>query len=170
MRMRKLRAVFSLVAISLLVVTSLASAEPYFGLYAGAAFPFSNNLTIGDLPAPGNLSVDLKVRDNNGETSGILGGKFGYFLEPLPFLGFELDVFNIFGPDFDFNRTRPLDLKVGSTARPGSTFLNTNVNAPPSSFGLGDTGEVGLTGVMLDVVGRLPLMRSQEFPVGRLHP
>ncbi len=29
---------------------------------------------------------------------------------------------------------------------------------------------MGLTGVMLDVVGRLPLMRSQEFPVGRLHP
>src|SRR5262245_52597731 len=89
MRMRKFRAGFSWAAISLLLAASLASAEPYFGLYAGAAFPFSNNLTIGDIPAPDNLTFDLKVRDNNGETSGILGGKFGYFLEPLPFLGFE---------------------------------------------------------------------------------
>ena len=30
--------------------------------------------------------------------------------------------------------------------------------------------EMGFTAVMLDVVGRLPLMRSQEFPDGRLHP
>ena len=59
MRMRKLRMVLGWVTISLLVVASLASAEPYFGLYAGAAFPFENDLEIGDFPAPGNLTLDL---------------------------------------------------------------------------------------------------------------
>jgi outer membrane protein OmpA-like peptidoglycan-associated protein len=172
--MRKLRVVLGCVAISLLVVVSLASAEPYFGLYAGAAFPFENDLTIGDVPTP-LLGIpftnDLKIRDNNGDTSGILGGKFGYFLEPLPFLGFELDVFNIFGPDFNFNRTRNIDFKTGVAGRPDLGALDQGtVTRPPSDLGIGPEGEVGLTGVMLDVVGRLPLMRSQEFPVGRLHP
>jgi outer membrane protein OmpA-like peptidoglycan-associated protein len=157
-------------AISLLVITSLASAEPYFGLYAGVAFPFENDLTIGNFPAPGNLTVDLKVRDSNGDTSGILGGKFGYFLDPLPFLGFELDVFNVFGPDVDNNRTRDVDTKIGVVGRPELGGVSSTQTRPLSDFGVGPESEVGLTGVMLDIVGRLPLMRSQEFPVGRLHP
>jgi outer membrane protein OmpA-like peptidoglycan-associated protein/opacity protein-like surface antigen len=172
MRMQKLGVVLSWVAISLLVVVSLASAEPYFGLYAGAAFPFSHALTIGDFPSPGNLTRDLKIGKENGDTSGILGGKFGYFLEPLPFLGFELDAFNVFGPDFNFRRTRNTGVQTGVVGRPdlGSVPFTGVRTAPLTDFGVGETGEVGLTGVMLDVVGRLPLMRSQEFPVGRLHP
>jgi len=173
MRMRKLSVGFSWAAISLLMIASLASAEPYFGLYAGVAFPFEDDLTIGDFPSPGNFTTDLKVLENNGDTTGIIGGKFGYFLETLPFLGFELDAFNVFGPDFDFNRTRNIDVKTGVVGRPDLGVIGplsgTRVQ-PLSDFGVGPEGEVGLTGVMLDIVGRLPLMRSQEFPVGRLHP
>jgi outer membrane protein OmpA-like peptidoglycan-associated protein len=168
--MRKFGVAFSWAAISLLLVTSLASAEPYFGLYAGAAFPFENDLTIGNFATSSNLTADLKVRNNNGDTSGILGGKFGYFLDPLPFLGFELDAFNIFGPDFDFNRTRKIDSTIGVVGRPDLGGVSSTQTRPLSDFGVGPEGEVGLTGVMLDIVGRLPLMRSQEFPVGRLHP
>src|SRR5919109_4890640 len=80
MSMRKFRAGFSWAAISLLLAASLASAEPYLGLYAGAAFPFENDLKFGDIPLPGDLTLDLKARDERGDTSGLIGGKFGYFL------------------------------------------------------------------------------------------
>ena len=68
MRMRKLRAVFSWAAISLLVVASLASAEPYFGLYGGVAFPLHNNVKyrrLRDARRDNHLTVPLEVtRDN----------------------------------------------------------------------------------------------------------
>src|ERR687892_2172645 len=128
MRMRKLRVVFSWAAISLLVVASLASAEPYLGLYAGIAFPHENDVNFSEfrLFRTGPLA-DVTVSDEGFDTSGILGGKFGYFLDPLPFLGFEIDVFNIFGPDIDADRTRSLDIGV-----PGVGSIG-NVKAPVSS-------------------------------------
>jgi OOP family OmpA-OmpF porin len=159
--MRKLRVVFSWAAISLLVAASLASAEPYFGLYAGAAFPLENDVEFSEfrrLVGPPGLS-DVTVRDMGFDTSGILGGKFGYFLEPLPFLGFELDVFNIFGPDIDTNRTRTLDTTIGNFTAPPSSVINT-----------GPEVELRVTGVMLNIIGRLPLKRSDDFPQGRLNP
>src|SRR5918992_3689265 len=113
MRMRRLRVVFSWAAISLLVAASLASAEPYMGIYAGAAFPHENDVEFSDIRALGtSLRADVTVNEEGFLTSGILGGKFGYFLDPLPFLGFELDVFNIFGPDIDANKTRSLDVSI----------------------------------------------------------
>src|SRR5215510_5426623 len=151
MRMRTLRAGCSLAAISLLVVVSLASAEPYFGLYGGVAFPRNNNIKYGDFGTTiGNTTVPGPTRDvtrgsQSFDTSGVLGGKFGYFLEPLPYLGFELDVFNIFGPDFAG------DNGVNSTLAGSVLRLNT-----------GNQISLNTTAVMLDVVGRLPLLRSQE--------
>ena len=166
MRMRKLRVVLSWAAISLLAVASLASAEPYLGLYAGAAFPHENPVKFSEFPLLGtNLLADVTVSEEGFETSGILGGKFGYFLEPLPFLGFEIDVFNIFGPDIDANRTRSLDVTIPNDGSVG------NIKAPVSS--VIDTGgdiELRVTSVMLNVIGRLPLMRSADFPQGRLNP
>src|SRR6266511_5277 len=164
MRMRKLRAVFGWVAISLLVVASLASAEPYFGLYGGVVFPEESKVKFSEFPlrVPSPSRFDVTVGQEGFDTSGILGGKFGYFLGPLPFLGFELDVFNIFGPDINANATRTLDVKgvpVGNLKAPLSSFFNT-----------GSDIELRTTGVLLDVVGRFPLMRSQEFPNGRLQP
>jgi opacity protein-like surface antigen len=164
MRMRELRVVFSWAAISLLAVASLASAEPYFGLYGGVAFPSQHDVEFGDFQATpglgiGNVQTDLTVIDEGFETSGVLGGKFGYFLEPLPILGFELDVFNIFGPDIDANRTRNLSTVVGEVKAPVSAALNTG----------GDI-ELRTTGVLLNVIGRFPVMRSPEFPNGRLQP
>jgi outer membrane protein OmpA-like peptidoglycan-associated protein len=160
MRMRKLRAVFSWAAISLLVAASLASAEPYFGLYAGAAFPHENDVQFSEFRSLSTGALtDVTIRDEGFDTSGILGGKFGYFLDPLPFLGFELDVFNIFGPDIDANRTRTLDVAGGNVTAPVSSVIDT-----------GGEVELRVTGVMLNVLGRLPLMRSNEFPQGRLNP
>jgi outer membrane protein OmpA-like peptidoglycan-associated protein/opacity protein-like surface antigen len=158
MRMRKLRAGFSWAAISLLVITSLASAEPYFGLYGGVAFPRVNNIKYGDFDLTvGQTSTTVQgdvTRGNQSfDTSGVLGGKFGYFLEPLPFLGFELDVFNVFGPDFAGDN--------GVNEGPIGSRLRLNT---------GNQISLNTTAVMLDVVGRLPLLRSQEFPQGRLQP
>src|SRR5919109_489473 len=165
MRMPKLRAVVSWAAISLLLAVSLASAEPYMGLYAGAAFPLKNDIEFSEfrrlVGTPG--LADVRIRDARLDTSGVLGGKFGYFLEPLPFLGFELDVFNICGPDFDADRTRTLDTTIGG--------VPTNVIAPPSSFiNTGSEVELRVTNVMLNVIGRVPLMRSDDFPQGRFTP
>ncbi len=161
MRMRKLRVVFSWAAISLLVAASLASAEPYFGLYAGAAFPHENDWEFSEfrrlVPPPG--LVDVTALDTRGDTSPVLGGKFGYFLESIPFLGFELDVFNIFGPDIDANATRSLNGPGIQAQFPLSQAINT-----------GPEVELRVTGVMLNVLGRLPLMRNNDFPQGRLNP
>jgi outer membrane protein OmpA-like peptidoglycan-associated protein len=161
MRMPKLRSVFSWAAMSLLVVASLASAEPYFGLYGGVAFPRQHDVRFSEfrrLVGPPGLS-DVTVRDDGFETSGVIGGKFGYFLEPLPFLGFELDVFNIFGPDIDAARTRTLDTTIGNITAPVSTVINT-----------GDTVDINVTNVFLNVVGRFRALRDADFPDGRLQP
>jgi outer membrane protein OmpA-like peptidoglycan-associated protein len=161
MRMRKLRVIFSWAAISLLVAAPLASAEPYFGLYAGAAFPMENDVQFSEfqrLVGPPGLS-DVTVRDMGMDTSSILGGKFGYFLESLPFLGFELDVYNIFGPDIDTNATRTFDTTIGNFTAPPSSVINT-----------GNEVEMRVTGVMMNVLGRLPLMRNTDYPQGRLNP
>jgi outer membrane protein OmpA-like peptidoglycan-associated protein len=166
MRMRKLRVVFSWAAISLFAMVSLAAAEPYLGLYGGAAFAHENDVRYSEFRLLGtNLLADVTVNNEGFETTGVLGGKFGYFLEPLPFLGFELDVFNIFGPDIDANRTRSFDVRVPNVGSLG------NVTAPVSS--VIDTGgdiELRVTSVMLNVIGRLPLLRSADFPQGRLNP
>jgi opacity protein-like surface antigen len=156
--MRKLRAGFSWAAISLLVITSLASAEPYFGLYGGVAFPRQNNLKYGDFDltvgeTSSTVQGDVTRGSQSFDTSGVLGGKFGYFLEPLPFLGFELDVFNVFGPDFAGDN--------GVNAGPLGSQLRLNT---------GNQISLNTTAVMLDAVWRFPLLRSQEFPQGRLQP
>jgi outer membrane protein OmpA-like peptidoglycan-associated protein len=143
-------------------VASLASAEPYFGLYGGVTFPGEQDLSFSEFQRLGPLGglSDVTVRDVGFETSGVLGGKFGYFLEPLPYLGFELDVFNIFGTNYDNNRTRTLD-----TTRIG------NITAPVSS--VIDTGpelDIRLTNVFLNIIGRIPLLKNDDNPNGRLHP
>src|SRR5687768_15764058 len=155
MRMRKLRVVFSWAALSLLLAASMAFAEPYMGIYAGIVFPRENDVEFSEFPrlvgTPG--LADVKVRDEGFETTSILGGKFGYFLDPLPFLGFEIDVFNIFGPDIDANRTRTLDTSIPGLA---------SATVPVSS--VIDTGgevELRVTNVMLNVIGRIPVMRSE---------
>src|SRR5919109_491430 len=153
MRMRKLRAVLSWTALSLLLVTSLAFAESYFGIYAGATFPrhpTRNDLDFSEfrrLSPTGSLTTtrtDVTVKDEGFQTAPLLGGKFGHFLEPLPFLGFELDVFNIFGPDINTDRTRTLEDKtLGSIKSPLSRFID-----------VGDKIDLRVTGVTLNAVGR----------------
>jgi outer membrane protein OmpA-like peptidoglycan-associated protein len=159
--MRKLRTGFSWAAISLLVLASLASAEPYFGLYGGVSFPHTNDVEYSEFNAFGtSLLTDITVRDTGFDTTGILGGKFGYYLDSLPFLGFELDVYNIFGPDIDANRTRTLDTKnLGNITAPVSSVIPT-----------GGEIELRVTGVMLNLMGRLPLSRSDDYPQGRWNP
>src|SRR5919197_5147067 len=169
MRMRKLRAVLSWAAISLLLVTSLAAAESYFGIYAGAPFPrhpLRNDTKFSEFPRlspTGGVTrtlTDVTVKDEGFDTSPILGGKFGHFLEPLPFLGFELDVFNIFGPDINPDRTRTLEPKgLPSLKSPLSEFID-----------VGDKISLNITGVTLNAVGRFGMMRSADFPNGRFQP
>jgi OOP family OmpA-OmpF porin len=101
----------------------------------------------------------VESSDQGFETSGLLGGKFGYFLEPMPFLGFELDIFNIFGPDIDSGATS--DLSVGGAG----------IKAPLNSvIDVGDKIDLRMTGVTMNILGRVPLMRNPAFPTGRLHP
>ena len=77
----------------------------------------TRRMQYSEFPVLGRtVLADVTIRDEGFETSGFSGANLDTFLEPLPFLGFELDVFNIFGPDVDANRTRTLDVKAANAA------------------------------------------------------
>src|SRR5919106_4188889 len=172
MRMRTLIVGLSLVTISLLVTVSLAAAEPYFGLYGGMAFPHENRVKYSEFRLlPTNLLADVTVGEHGFDTSGMIGGNFGYFLDPLPFLGVELDVYNIFGPDIDANKTRTFDVRAPTNIPAVAPVTVGNITAPLSQvINTGPEIELRVTSVMLNVIGRVPLMRSADFPQGRLNP
>jgi opacity protein-like surface antigen len=79
-----------LLAVLTAVVPTSAAAEPFFDLFAGAAFTDSNDV---DLSVPG-FSTTAK---SDFKTSFSVGGRAGYWFGPL---GLNLDV-NYFRPEFD---------------------------------------------------------------------
>jgi opacity protein-like surface antigen len=121
-----------------------ASAEWFADLYAGASVTERHDLTLGF------LGTDFEVNNVNFETSATVGGRFGYWIDPLPYLGAGLDVFH-FRPD-----VRSQTARVCQT---GGCFSD-----PLIQF------DLSMIGISLDLMARLPLMTSPEFPTGRFNP
>src|SRR5262245_1351768 len=132
-------------ALALLLSPCLAAAEPYGGLFVGAAFSHDTDIDQKLFP--------VTFKDVELNTSVVFGGKAGYFFD-TPVLGgntgLELEAYH-FRPD--------IDEQMVSVSGNGFT---THTRFIP--FDLHVTA-IGLNGLY-----RFPLLRSSDYPRGRLHP
>jgi len=142
-----------------------ASAEWFADLYLGAAFTQTQDVKITTpsltLPPPAGtiiLAAPIPERFSgvDFDTSPSYGGRIGYWLEPLPQLGFALDVFR-FHPDVS-PQTRNVTIFGGPVL--GTTTM---------PFRLADI-DIDVTGIAFDLMLRWPLPTGSGFPKGRLQP
>jgi hypothetical protein len=81
------------------------------------------------------------------DNSAIFGGKIGYWFDFFPLVGAELDIY-AFRPD------------ISSPPQTSGTIrLTTSMNF-----------DLSVTAVSLDLMGRYPLLKSPDFPRGRIQP
>jgi opacity protein-like surface antigen len=132
---------------ALLLGTPLGvSAEMYADLYTGAVFMNNTDLTVTSTLGTTETIQNLKVND-----SWTAGGRAGYWLESLDWLGFGLDL-------FFFHAKMPS--QTATSTINGSSPTQTSVDWSLPVFGIG-----------FDVLRlRAPLLRSEQFPHGRLQP
>ncbi len=134
----------------LLLTAGPASAEWYADVYAGRSLTLSDDVTVH---SPSGLSL---YRDTEFDQSWIIGGRFGRYLDRVPFLGFGLDLFT-FSP----------------TIGPQQLHIDGCVPSGGCSGGQGGTTgriDVDAIAVSLDVMLRLPLLKSETAPWGALQP
>src|SRR5262245_62134355 len=123
-----------------------AVAEWYADVYAGAVFTHNTDLTVSSSLGPTATFENLSV--NNTWT---VGGRGGYWLDRLDWLGFGLDIFyyHVKAP----SQSATVSTSTGTTT---TTFADWNLPA---------------VGIGFDVLRlRVPLLRSDEFVHGRLQP
>jgi opacity protein-like surface antigen len=138
--------VLVVVAITVLLSPSLVAAEPYGGLFAGAALS-------RDTDVDGTIVPEVTFKEVELNTSVVFGGKVGFFFEPAVLggnFGLELEAYH-FRPDID---TQTVSFSV-----PGfegeTTFRATDLH---------------ITAIALNGLYRLALAASADFPRGRLQP
>ena len=140
--------------IVMLVPVAPASAEWFADLYLGDAFTQShdikirNNATATATVRP--LDVNFQSVHFNSSVTG--GGRAGYWFQSLPYLGLGLDVSH-FQPDVD---SQNVELHA----------LGTDRSIPASFAGL----DLSVTTLSFDLMLREPLLKTPEFPTGRLQP
>lgn len=143
MRKKFLLTVFLVSA--LLVLSPLrASAEWFADLYVGPAFTQSKDVNLKFL---GNKFTG---EDVDFDTSGSFGGRLGHWFEVLPYLGFAIDVSH-FRPD--------IGAQFVTVCSSFSCFIDPNLHF-----------DLAVTAVSFDAMVRWPLLRSNEYPKGRLQP
>ena len=127
-----------------------ASAEWFADVYAGQSLTLNGDVTQH---SPSGLSI---YRDTEFDRSWILGGRFGRYLDAVPFLGFGVDL-STFLPTIG-----PQQLHIDGCVPSGTC------NGGPG----GTTGriDVNVIAVSLDMMLRLPLLKSEKAPWGALQP
>jgi len=143
--------VISVIVMCLLLLTAApASAEWYGDVYAGRSLTLSDDVTVH---SPSGLSI---YRDTELDQSWIIGGRFGRYLDRVPFLGFGVDLFT-FSP----------------TIGPQQLHIDGCVPSGGCSGGQGGTTgriDVEAIALSLDLMLRLPLLKSETAPWGALQP
>jgi opacity protein-like surface antigen len=130
----------------LLWSANFAAAEPYAGLFVGAAIPQDSDVESGVFQKETFKDVEL-------DASALFGAKAGFFLDATVLggnFGLESEVYH-FRPDID---TQTVNFSTGGFGGK-TTFIGADVHVTA----------VGLNGLY-----RLPLGRSPDFPQGRFHP
>jgi len=130
----------------LLFSPGLVAAEPYAGLFVGAAITQDADVEDKLTPVP-------TFKDVGFDTSVVFGGKVGLFFDP-PVLGGN------FGLELEAYHFRP-DIETQT--------VSLSANGFSGKFRL-IGADLDVTVIGLNGLYRLPLSRSAEFPQGRLHP
>jgi hypothetical protein len=138
------------IVMCLVLTAAPASAEWFADVYAGQTFTLNDDMTVH---SPAGLSI---YRDTEFDRALIIGGRFGRFLDRAPFLGLGVDLFT-FAPSIG-----PQQLHIDGCVPSGGC----------SGGQGGTTGriDVNTIAVSLDVLLRLPLLKSEAAPWGALQP
>jgi opacity protein-like surface antigen len=137
------------------------AAEWDLDLYGGAAWIQNSDLRVRGLDDAG-VSVDATIFDLDTKTGFIVGARTGYWLEPLPFLGFGLDVFYMHIPV-------PAQTTTATGALSGE-FLGKPISVSGSGVASIPEATLPLFGFAPEIRLRWPLMVDAAFPRGRLQP
>ena len=127
-----------------------AAAEWFADVFTGVGLTQSHDLKLND-PGIGPGTYDDVSFDN----ALAFGGRFGRYFDSLPFLGFGVDYFHF-------------------TPYVGPQSVNLHGCFYPGGCGAGKGGigtfEVTVNSVSLDLMLRLPLLKSTAAPQGRVQP
>lgn len=144
-----MRVVTFILVACLVLTASPASAEWFADLYVGQSFTEKSDVTVH---SPAGLGI---FRDVEFDRSLAYGGRFGRYFDGAPFVGLGVDVFN-FSP-----RIGPQRVRVDGCVPSGGC-----------SGGQGGTGrlDVDVIAISLDLMLRLPLLKTEKAPWGLLQP
>jgi hypothetical protein len=145
-----MKLVISVIAMCLLLTAGPASAEWFADAYVGQSFTLKDDMTVH---SPSGLSI---YQDTEFDRSFIIGGRFGRYLNAVPFLGFGIDL-STYMP----------------TIGPQQLHIDGCVPSGGCSGGQGGTTgriDVDVITVSLDVLLRLPLLKSDKAPWGAIQP
>jgi hypothetical protein len=141
--------VVTAIVMCLVLMAAPASAEWYADVYAGQSLTLSDDVTVH---SPAGLGI---YRDVEFDQSLLFGGRFGRYLDRVPFLGVGLDAFR-FTPSIG-----PQQFQVDGCVPSGGC-----------SGGQGGTGRIDVTTIAVspELLLRLPLFKSEKAPWGALQP
>jgi opacity protein-like surface antigen len=148
MRQQNLRVVITLM-LSLLCWVPAVWAEPYIAAYAGYSLLSDTDLKADTVSVLQPIPFQVKgIRfSTEVDNSAIFGGKIGYWFDFFPLVGAELDIYG-FSPD------------IFSPPQTSGTIRLTKSN----DF------DLGVTAVSINLMGRYPVLKSPDFPRGRIQP
>lgn len=138
-----------------------AAAEWTIDLYGGAAWLQTTDLDVSGRDNTG-ASVRATLFDIHTDTALTVGARVGYWLESVPFLGFDLDLFYMHVPIPKQTRTGTASLTGEFLDRPISVSINGTATIPDATL--------PLLGFAPEIRFRWPLMVDAAFPKGRLQP
>ena len=138
-----------------------AAAEWNIDLYGGAAWIQNTDLGVRGQDDSG-ASVNLTLFDIDTDPGFTVGLRGAYWLDPLPFLGFGLDVFYMQIPV-------PAQTTTGTAAFSGQ-FLDKPISVDASGRAHIPSATLPLFGFAPELRLRWPLMVDATFPHGRLQP
>ncbi len=147
MRVKALVAV-AVVSAWMTATGSPASAEWFIDVYGGGAFTLSE-----DVEATGSiagLDIDGRLRDVKFDDSFALGGRIGYRFQSVPYLALAVDAWH-FRPDVPSQQV---------TA--SGTIAGLSGSIPVSI----DATDLSVIAASLDLMFRVPLVRTKDFPQG----
>ncbi len=144
-----MRVVTCIMVACLVLTAGSVSAEWFADVYIGQSFTEKNDVTV-------HSSAGLGIfQDVEFDRSLAYGGRFGRYFDGLPFLGLGMDVFN-FSP-----RIGPQRVRVDGCVPSGGC-----------NGGQGGTNklDVDALAISLDLILRLPLLKTETAPWGSVQP
>ena len=145
----RLKSVLAALCFLLFAVATPVCAEWFADLYGGSAYTPRSDVTLVVRPPSG--AADHTFHDLKWNTSWVLGGRAGYWLDAAPWYGIGLDVFR-FNADVP---TQTVDTTISG------------VTAPATLQAI----DFSVIAVAFDVVRlRDPFLASPEYSNGRLQP